>query len=97
MLEEHVTRALARIHTDAICGEGRRLGKDGCNECLIFLGGDAGGTRGGPGRTGGGRTVGDDGARGGGDLELLRRELQDRGERCLVRDTQPAYAIGGET
>jgi len=68
---------------------------DGCDECLLFLGGDAGGTRGGPGRTGGGRTVGDDGARGGGDLELLRRELQDRGERCNVRDTQPAYAIGG--
>ena len=31
MLEEHVTRALARIHTDAICGEGRRLGMDGCD------------------------------------------------------------------
>lgn len=66
---------------------------DGCDDCLIL--GTRVGRGGVPGRTGGGRTVGDDGARGGGDLELLRRELQDRGERCHVRDTQPAYAIGG--
>jgi len=42
------------------------------------------------------RTVGDDGARRRGNLELLRRVLEHRGERGLLGDAQPVWEGGGD-
>lgn len=102
MLQEHVPAGLAGVDADAVCGGGRAGRGGGQRRELFFFRVRAAGTFRLSDRASRDatrnvrRTVGDDGARRRGNLELLRRVLEHRGERGLLGDAQPVSGGGGD-